>query len=96
MTKRQAEEIFNILDSEDHTELAVEWGLYFEREQWHPWPEEKPLCRGTYLVFNKNDKEEPLAAQYDTPVEPGGWEYLGWMVTITHWRELPPGPEDVS
>ena len=61
---------------------------------WHRWPEEKPPKPGTYLLVN-DDCSEPLAAEYDTREEPGDWLYLGWPVSITYWRELPPGPEGV-
>ena len=91
MNKRQAEEIFNILDAWDLTELAVEWGLYFERDRWHPWPEEKPTALKRVLTF--------ISAGHEVI---GYWsENLDyWFMTepcagekVTHWRELPPVPE---
>ena len=70
-----------------------------ERDRWHLWPEE--MC-GSYDCFIavKDGRERWTSNAYFDHMH-RIWRYAddieGRAVTgtVTHWRELPPGPEDV-
>jgi hypothetical protein len=62
-----------------------------ERDRWHPWPEDRGIKRhGDYLIIDR------FGSYSIGLVYHGVWhdEEGNELECITHWRELPPGPEE--
>ena len=76
-----------------------------KNHQWHKWPGEKPPRKGYYLIYRTCHSPQNLGGtgvcietSHWSPQTPDadGHQWPEWDCAeqlVTHWMELPPGPE---